>query len=238
MGKPPAFQMYASDFHMDTCSWSVSQVGIYTRLLMYAWVNGFIPDDAKQLARIAGCSVKKFNQNWPMLIPKWKKNGIGQLQNQRMEDVREKQDKYVESRRKSAEARWSKDDACALRTECSSSSTSSSNNNKQYIHSVFDHWNEQKIMVHKDIKSHQAHISSRLKVYSHDEVIEAISNYKKIIDSPDHYFTYKWTLKDFLQKGLDKFLSVNDPFTNYKEKDFGKSKTRELDDFCERLAKR
>ena len=39
MGKTPAFQLYAADFYMDTNSWSIDEIGIYTRLLFSEWVN-------------------------------------------------------------------------------------------------------------------------------------------------------------------------------------------------------
>jgi uncharacterized protein YdaU (DUF1376 family) len=35
--KPPAFQLYASDFYMDTNSWTIDEIGIYTRLF---YLNG------------------------------------------------------------------------------------------------------------------------------------------------------------------------------------------------------
>lgn len=41
-GKSPAFQFYASDFYMDTISWSNEMVGLHIRLLCQQWVNGTI----------------------------------------------------------------------------------------------------------------------------------------------------------------------------------------------------
>ena len=55
MNKPPAFQLYAADFYMDTLGWTNEMVGFYFRLLMAQWVNGYIPNDLEKLARIGGC---------------------------------------------------------------------------------------------------------------------------------------------------------------------------------------
>ena len=50
MGKSPAFRLYASDFYMDTQTWSNEEVGVYLRLLLYQWINGSIPNDENLLA--------------------------------------------------------------------------------------------------------------------------------------------------------------------------------------------
>jgi len=86
---------------------------------------------------------------------------------------------------------------------------------KEKIYTVFDFWNEQKIMVHKKIEKHEGVIKSALKDFSEEEIKDAISNYKTIREGKEYFFNYKWTLKEFLQRGLEKFLTVNDPFTNY-----------------------
>ena len=69
MAKAPAFQLYASDFYMDTAHWEPETVGIYFRLLMFEWVNKSIPNNTRELARIAGLSPKKFTKNWKIISP-------------------------------------------------------------------------------------------------------------------------------------------------------------------------
>ena len=94
MGKSPAFQLYASDFDMDTASWDNEEVGIYFRLLMYQWVNKSIPDDINRLARIARIGQKRFKKSWRIISNKFQKNSKGGLFNQRMELIRQEQDNY------------------------------------------------------------------------------------------------------------------------------------------------
>jgi len=97
MGKSPAFQLYASDFDMDTASWDNEEVGIYFRLLMYQWVNGSVPSDLKRLSKIARMSTKKFQNRWEIISSKFKENGNNDLVNLRMEKTREEQYNYKKS---------------------------------------------------------------------------------------------------------------------------------------------
>ena len=110
MSNPPAFQMYASDYYLDTNSWTVDEIGIYQRLLLTEWVNGGLPNDEVRLARIAGCSLKKFQKGWRIIKFKFTQNGDNLLVNKRLENVREQQAKYRELQSEkgklSAEKRW------------------------------------------------------------------------------------------------------------------------------------
>lgn len=63
-GKPPAFQMYAADFYMDTQEMNVCETGAYTRLLMTQWVNGDLPLEVDRLAGIAGMQLADFQEVW------------------------------------------------------------------------------------------------------------------------------------------------------------------------------
>jgi hypothetical protein len=52
-----------------------------------------------------------------------------------------------------------------------------------------------------------------------DEIKDAIHNYDFILNSKEHWFNYRWTLKDFLQRGLEKFKDADVAYDNYlKEK--------------------
>ncbi|MFA6100483.1 MAG: DUF1376 domain-containing protein [Patescibacteria group bacterium] len=100
MSKAPAFQLYAADFYMDTGSWTIEEVGIYSRLLFSQWVNGYIPNDPIRLARIAGCSTKSFQKWWPQIKLKFSVREDFNLVNLRLEETRKKQDEFINSRKK------------------------------------------------------------------------------------------------------------------------------------------
>jgi len=109
---------------MDTNHWTVDELGIYQRLLLTEWVNGGIPDNEERLARIAGCSLKKFKKAWPTVRVKFQNGhfwesksgssisidatllGTPYLINPKMEEVRKNQLKYSESRRKNVSVRY------------------------------------------------------------------------------------------------------------------------------------
>jgi uncharacterized protein YdaU (DUF1376 family) len=132
MAKAPAFQLYSNDFFVDTITWELDELGLYSRLLFVEWSNGPLPNDHKKLAKIAGISPKKFSNLFQIVSSKFVLNDDGNLVNVRMEKAREKQVKYAESRKEIAHKRWEKDDAHGMHmhehkdmhTGCSSSSSS------------------------------------------------------------------------------------------------------------------
>src|SRR5574343_2065767 len=101
MSKPPAFQLYAADFYMDTLSWDAETVGVYFRLLMHEWVNGYVPNDIDKIARISGMMVdRKWRANmqriWRELCTKFVTLPDGNLVNGRMEETRNEEESYKE----------------------------------------------------------------------------------------------------------------------------------------------
>lgn len=101
MGKPPAFQMYAADFLVDTMDWTPSQVGAYLRLLLYEWVNGPLPSGMSNLARIAGVSdTRTMYKMWSLtLVKKFVAVDGNLLINPRLEEERKKQEEWREKSR-------------------------------------------------------------------------------------------------------------------------------------------
>lgn len=136
----PAFQYYAGDCFIDTFLWSNRELGAYWRLLSFEWVNGPLPKDLKNLGKIAMESPENMARIWVKIRHKFEENDEGLLVNLRLEETREKQRKYSESRRKGAEAKHKKDvhmqKSCSdnltgLCTPSSSSSSSSTHKDKK-----------------------------------------------------------------------------------------------------------
>ena len=57
-------------------------------------------------------------------------------------------------------------------------------------------------------------INSALKEYSLEDIKKSISNYSIVLSNKKYFWSYKWTLEDFLVRGLTKFLDV--PLKNYE----------------------
>jgi len=80
---------------------------------------------------------------------------------------------------------------------------------------VYDTWNQAGLIVHSDYNKFQSNIKAALKGHSADEIITAISNYKTVYHDDRYYWTHKWGLREFLQRGLDRFVPMN-----FNEKDY------------------
>jgi len=105
-------------------------------------------------------------------------------------------------------------------TETVANTTTKKEINKENINKVFTHWNSKNIMNHNCLNERLNHkISGTLNNYTVEEILTAIDNYQLILEDDDYYFKYKWTLHDFLQRGLEKFLDKETAENNYKKQD-------------------
>jgi hypothetical protein len=104
--------------------------------------------------------------------------------------------------------------------------------NQEDIYTVFNKWKSSKNLIsHRELsQAFETAISAKLKSFSVDEICSAIEEYDFICGSPDHYWTYSsWSIKDFLQRGLEKFLPESKPRDNYKNNGKPGSKGRDTD---------
>ena len=83
------------------------------------------------------------------------------------------------------------------------------------ILSVFNFWNEQNIVVHKNCNGNESIIKKLLKTYTVEEIKQSIKNYEEILHSENYYWSYTWTLKEFLKRGIDKFIDIEIARKNY-----------------------
>jgi len=84
---------------------------------------------------------------------------------------------------------------------------------------IFDYWNSKNIVVHRKLTDKITRkISSILQNYTEDEVKKAIDHYETILHDDAYYWSYTWTFEEFLQRGIDKFLT-DACFQNYKAND-------------------
>lgn len=84
------------------------------------------------------------------------------------------------------------------------------------VSNIYTVWNEQKIQVHKKLteETKQA-IDKALRDNSEEEIIQAIKNYAEILRDDKYFFKYAWTLRDFLRRGLQKFIDGDICRKNY-----------------------
>lgn len=70
-------------------------------------------------------------------------------------------------------------------------------------------------------------IRAALRVYPADVVAEAIRLHAIVVGGAEYRWTYRWTLPEFLARGLDKFVPEADPLGNFRER--GKAATTAAD---------
>lgn len=89
---------------------------------------------------------------------------------------------------------------------------------------LFNFWNDRaNTQKHKDITTFtnnfkKTKLKQILKEYTPDDIEQAINNYDIILGDEKYYFKYKWTLWEFLSRGLSKFVFAAAPFTNFVNK--------------------
>jgi hypothetical protein len=91
-----------------------------------------------------------------------------------------------------------------------------------------EEWNNYGIVNHKKITTRMKKaIDKVLKNadYPLIEVFKAFENYAIILKSNDYMWSYKWTMEDFLSRGLHKFVNEAQPFDNNKKDVMSKPKT-------------
>ena len=105
-----------------------------------------------------------------------------------------------------------------------------SDNTRSEKDAIFNHWNKGAGIQHRKMTDKiRRSISGALGAYSEAEIVTAIDNYSRIITSKSHYFKYRWTLADFLQRGLDKFIDWRVCDANYKKDNGGGNGTNRED---------
>jgi hypothetical protein len=83
---------------------------------------------------------------------------------------------------------------------------------------IFDFWNIQGIVQHRDIEKFVPHINAKLKLFSVSEIKEAIKLYKIVLEGLEYFFKYRWGLEEFLNRknGIDKFMPGSKPLENFR----------------------
>lgn len=81
---------------------------------------------------------------------------------------------------------------------------------------IYDHWNSKKIITHRTLTEKlKGHINACLKEYSAEELCRAVDNFAVVLNGDQYYWTHKWTLAEFLTRGLDKFKDESEPLKNF-----------------------
>ena len=200
MSKAPAFQLYSADYFMDTGEWSIQEIGIYTRLLLFEWVNGDLPNEPERLSRLSGCTQKIFKKYWLTVSQKFTLNSSGRLTNLRLEEERIKQQKYrelqAEKGKIGAKHRWVNDSRGYSRGDNrkmalqSSSSSSNKKHTKEYSSDFLLFYNSYPLRIGREPAWKAWNkITDRPEL---DVLLRAIDDQKKWRDTANGEFRPEW----------------------------------------------
>lgn len=83
---------------------------------------------------------------------------------------------------------------------------------------IFDLWNRHDALPkHQKITSHVKGINKALAEHGKEALMAAIAYYAMVLSDPQTYFfSYRWTLGEFCQRGVGKFLPEMNPLENFK----------------------
>jgi len=85
----------------------------------------------------------------------------------------------------------------------------------------------------------RAAVERALRVYPVEAVVAAVENYATVLAGDEYRWDYRWTIVDFLKRGLDRFVSEAQPLRNFRVRGekFGRRdvSSREFSDVADRL---
>ena len=228
LGKSPAFQFYPEAFLSDenVQLMDYEERGIYITLLSHCWLEGSIPADPGKIALLLKSGFIDLTHVLKCFTEL--EDNSERLINSRLDRERTKQFEWRKKCSKGGKAsarkrvRVVKQPNQGKRHILPSISVSNSNSKKDlniYSRSVevFNAWNEAGMIVHKSMVKFQPHLKAILENNSVDECKEAIRLYQTVVNDPKYFFTYRWTLDQFLTRknGFECFLPINKPLEKY-----------------------
>lgn len=100
---------------------------------------------------------------------------------------------------------------------------------------LFDLWNSLGVIKHKKLTGDMTRaIKATSRDFSVAEISQAMKNYAHIVNDEQCFFKFRWTMEDFLKRGLRKFLDLEVALNNYRRggaderKDSGQGKGGEI----------
>jgi predicted phage replisome organizer len=94
-----------------------------------------------------------------------------------------------------------------------------SNSYSSSFSSIFDYWNSKDIIKHRELTEEiSKSIDKALKKYSEEEIKCYIGRYAEVLKDTEYFFSYKWTLAQFLSRkeGISSFADDGDKWVSYQ----------------------
>jgi predicted phage replisome organizer len=85
---------------------------------------------------------------------------------------------------------------------------------------LFDYWNSKEIIVHREINTDiEEALKKALSKYTEEEIKVYIDRYAQVISDKSYFWSYKWSLKDFLNRkdGISAFTDEGSKWNSYRD---------------------
>lgn len=91
------------------------------------------------------------------------------------------------------------------------------NINNNIYSQLLNYWNEKGINENRDMNQNvNVHLDVELKKYNVDDLRKAIDNYKAVLYSPNHFWSHRWTFKQFIRPGnVTRFVDDANPLNSF-----------------------
>jgi hypothetical protein len=217
MGKDPAFMLYSQDFLVGVSDLTMEERGQYITMLCLQHQKGHLTKKNIQIA------VGNVSED---VMEKFSVDEYGMYYNETLENVIKKRELYSQSRsengkkggRPKKEAHENQEKTICL-PYAKAYENHTENENVIVIKNVFEHWNYNNIIKHRELTEKiSKSIEKALKTYTEEEIKCYIDRYAEVIKDPDYYYSYKWTLVQFLsrEEGISSFADDGDKWVNYQ----------------------
>ncbi|WP_050069875.1 hypothetical protein [Anaerosalibacter massiliensis] len=105
------------------------------------------------------------------------------------------------------------------KSDTTNNDSTNKDNTNNISNGIYLFWNNQNIIKHRKLTNKMRNkIKSTLKEYKEEEIKQSIKNYAEILNSKKYWFSYRWTIDEFLNRGLEKFMDGEVARQNYLDK--------------------
>ena len=98
MAKEPVYPLYYSDFFTATDLWDEAEKWMYLKFLIHQWDKGHLPNNEKQLANLARCTIEEFRERWEIVKTKFKQDENGSWYNINGDKIKREREEYREKK--------------------------------------------------------------------------------------------------------------------------------------------
>lgn len=218
MCKDPAFLLYSSDFLIGCSNLTMAERGQYITLLCLQHQKGHLSKKTIELSvgDVSEDVMVHFQTDEEGLYFNEKLDGVIAARNEYSKSRSENGKKGGRPKKESIEKPYKNHTESTEKPY--ENHSENENINENIIYNIFEYWNTKNIIKHRELKEDtEKAILNALKMYSVDEIKNCIDRYEQVLHDSAYFFTYVWSLKDFLKRedGISSFTDEGSKWVSY-----------------------